>query len=98
MTVTEYWKTFALAAIPKDAPLTQLQQMKMAFYVGAWSMACKSTRITESDESEEIKQVELQTFIQECAQFIRSNANHPTVRAAFDMAYPRDGDSSIIHS
>lgn len=50
--VDSMWKSFAKAVLPRDASSVQRQEMRRAFYGGAWAMLCEFRKIGEDAVSE----------------------------------------------
>jgi hypothetical protein len=69
-TVKAMWEGFEKDVIPDDAPLVQVQEMRRAFYAGAWAMlvGCKSVGNDDVTEDEGVAQLE--SWRKECERFV----------------------------
>lgn len=47
------WESFVRAVMPRNAPAVQRQEMRRAFYAGAWAMLCAFREIGEDSVSED---------------------------------------------
>ena len=52
-TVKSEWESFEAAVMPRGAGIVQRQEMRRAFYAGAWSMLCAVRGIGDDSVSEE---------------------------------------------
>lgn len=45
-TIRESWNSFETDVMPEDAPPVQRQEMRRAFFAGAWSILCELERLS----------------------------------------------------
>lgn len=69
-TLKDDWESFDSQVIPDDAGTTQRQEMRRAFYAGAWSMLCAVERLGNEAVSEEQGVVALEKLKAECQAFV----------------------------
>lgn len=52
-TIQQEWEGFSASVLPKNAPQIQRDEMRQAFFAGAWTVVCQTIRIGEDDVSEQ---------------------------------------------
>lgn len=67
--VAEMWEGYAAAVMPKDAPPTQVQETRRAFYAGVWALLTEFRGIGESDVPEHVGVEHLEAIKAECERF-----------------------------
>jgi hypothetical protein len=68
--LAESWESFERAVIPADAGPVQRQEMRRAFYAGAWSILCSVRHIGGNDSiSEQDGAAMLESLVRECERF-----------------------------
>lgn len=52
-TIQEEWEGFAASVLPANASQIQRDEMRMAFFSGAWTVVCQTIRIGTDEVSEQ---------------------------------------------
>lgn len=69
MSMKAEWESFEAAVMPRDAGQVQRQEMRRAFYAGAWSMLCAVRDIGDDGVSEADGVVTLEAMRRELEAF-----------------------------
>lgn len=68
-TIAEQWSGFEADVLPPDAPPVQRQEMRRAFYAGAWSMLSALQQLGDAEISEAEGCDALEAYRRECEAF-----------------------------
>lgn len=63
------WQGFEGTVLDKDAPRIQREEMRMAFFAGAWVVVCQAKRMGLPDVPEEVATLQLIELQRECEEF-----------------------------
>lgn len=73
-TIDDTWRSFAENVIHVDAPQIQRNEMKKAFYAGAYAVLCITCGpLTDADEDDAVRMLE--GLHEECRQFVSNVVN-----------------------
>lgn len=64
--VRESWNQFRAAVMPPNASNVQIQEMRRAFYAGAWAMFCTMNQASAGSEDEGVEALESLNAEMEC--------------------------------
>ena len=71
-TVQDQWESFAATVIHPDAGPNQRDQMRLAFFAGAWAMFSMLTDVGETDVTEDQGLAVIEALRLECIAFAKS--------------------------
>lgn len=67
--IAEEWQGFEATVLAKDALQIQRDEMRMAFFAGAWMVVCQTERMGEDDVSELEGMAQITALRDECREF-----------------------------
>ena len=76
-TIQAEWDSFSSQVIPNEAPETQKEEMKLAFYAGVHAILSIMANMEQANFSEEAGGAVLNSLFEETDAFIRSTINMP---------------------